>query len=163
VAENNKDSNREDSSKNKSFTNIRLPTQDELALVEFGKNEILHAISSITDFSKSMITLVSGFFVAYFALIKFLAGSENVQLSTLGVDPTSVGSPPVLFIISIIAFVVSYTPISPKKLASITDLLALERYRKSKLWMKRIPMVIGVAIFVIGLGITIQISLTLLF
>ena len=84
-----------------------------------------------------MITLVSGFFVAYFALIKFLAGSESVQLSTLGVDPTSAGSPPVLFIISIIAFVVSYTPIAPKKLDSITDLLALERYKKSNLWMKR--------------------------
>jgi hypothetical protein len=110
VAEDSTDTNKEDS-KNKGFTRYRLPTQDELALVEFGKNEILHDISSITDFSKSMITLVSGFFVAYFALIKFLAGSEDVQLFTLGLDRTNVGLPPVLFIISIIAFVVSYTPL----------------------------------------------------
>ena len=63
----------------------RLPTAEELALAEFSKSEMLQSIDKITEFSKTMITLVSGFFVAYFALLKFLGlGREYSIINSFG-------------------------------------------------------------------------------
>lgn len=137
--------------KRNEFVGYRPATPDDWALVEFSKNEMLQAIPNVADFSKSMITLVSGFFVAYFALLKFLGLENNTQLSTL-IDPYTAIIAPMLFIISIIAFVVSYAP-AVRKVESITNLTSIENYRKRLLKIKYIPTVVGMAFFIAGLGV----------
>jgi len=139
----------------------RLPTAEELALAEFSKSEMLQSIDKITEFSKTMITLVSGFFVAYFALLKFLGLGENIQLSTL-LDPYTAGMPPVLFILGIIAFVVSYVP-HIRRRETLSDLLAMQRYRNRALIIKTIPTLFGAGFFVSGLVIALYICIQLLF
>jgi hypothetical protein len=60
-----------------------------------------------------MITLVSGFFVAYFALLKFLGlGIDDITRETV-VAPFYAGIPALLFIISIISFIISYASYAP--------------------------------------------------
>jgi hypothetical protein len=55
-------------------------TDEDKVLMEFKRNEVVHAITTVSDFSKSLITLTSGFFVAYFALLKFLGLGENITV-----------------------------------------------------------------------------------
>jgi hypothetical protein len=60
-----------------------------------------------------MITLVSGFFVAYFVLLKFLGlGIDDITRETV-VAPFYAGIPALLFIISIISFIISYASYAP--------------------------------------------------
>jgi hypothetical protein len=132
------------------------------ALREYSRNTIVNAITTITDFSKSMIALVSGFFVAYFALLKFLGlGVDDITKQTL-IDPFYAGTPALLFIISIISFIISNTP-SLREPKSTTDQKEIQKYRKFIWRIKYGPMITGVAAFVTGLAITLHISIQLLF
>lgn len=136
-------------------------TDEDKGLIGFVKDQIFNAIDKISDFSKSMIPLVTGFFAAYFALLKFLGLGENIQLSTL-LDRVNAGIPPFLFIISIIAFIISYTPYILVRRVNMFDLQSMRSYRRFTFLTKYVPMIIGVMSFILGLAITLQISIELL-
>jgi hypothetical protein len=54
-----------------------LPSHNDKALLKYAEDAFVKSADTIRDFAKSMITLVSGFFAVYFALLKFI-GIENV-------------------------------------------------------------------------------------
>ena len=66
----------ESSNDNIKGTGRRLSASSE-ALQKFGEELVVNSVNSINDFAKTLITLTSGFFAAYFALLKFL-GVENI-------------------------------------------------------------------------------------
>jgi hypothetical protein len=70
-------------------------------IVVFARRQFIEGIKNVDDFAKSIITLVSGFFVAYFALLKLIGIGENVKLQHL-INPNHAGIPPVLLIMGII-------------------------------------------------------------
>jgi len=103
----------------------------DTAWINFGTQTIVNSISSIEDFSKSMIGWDSGLFTAYFVLLKFLS---IASLSLVAPSPTSQGSsastvnpifglqatqgvanyyyfiPALLLVLSIACFVFAYVP-----------------------------------------------------
>ena len=86
--------------------NIEIPKPSLAEVYKLArKRSITNSIDTINDFSKTMITLVSGFFIAYFALIKFL-GVQNVSNYT----QTLLLLPPIFFIMGIISLIISLMP-----------------------------------------------------
>jgi hypothetical protein len=147
---------------NESFnTEIPKPSLAEVYKLA-RKRSITNSIDTINDFSKTMITLVSGFFIAYFALIKFL-GVQNVSNYT----QTILLLPPIFFIMGIISLIISLMPlyfeISKKDPKEITTEAKQKKtiegfardVRNKIFYRKYIPMIIGMTFFVIGLGFTI--------
>jgi hypothetical protein len=65
------------------------------------KQDLLKSIDKAVDFSKAMITLVSGFFIAYFALFKFL-GVETLSATNNTGAINGLITAPILFILSLI-------------------------------------------------------------
>jgi hypothetical protein len=118
------------------------------------KRTITNSIDTINDFCKTMITLVSGFFIAYFALIKFL-GAENSNYQTLLVIP------PIFFILSIILLIIGGRPL----IISIRDsknIKHIENFRENIHEKKYIPMIVGMIFFLFGLILTIIASFELI-
>ncbi|MGB7881439.1 MAG: hypothetical protein WBL44_01830, partial [Nitrososphaeraceae archaeon] len=122
----------------------------EEALVEFGKNQIINSTTTLDDFAKSMITVVSGFFVAYFALIKFLGLGDLTASQIAATSSYTIAIPPLLFIISIMVFVCAYVPIKGK--LSISNITSLMEYIHLQTKMKSILILVGFATFSIGLA-----------
>jgi len=108
-----------------------------------------------------MITLVSGMFAVYFAILKFL-GIETTATVAAQIAPVKdiMGIPPVLFIVSIIAFIVAILPW--KTTITYTKAEDIESARKTALSIKYISVIIGTGLFLISLAITIMIFITLL-
>jgi hypothetical protein len=80
------------------------------ALLKFGESLVVGSVDVIRDFAKTMITLVSGLFAVYFALLKFL-DAEDVTKMNSKVIIGIVYLPPMLFVMSVIAFVFGVLPI----------------------------------------------------
>jgi hypothetical protein len=125
------------------------------------KRSITNSIDTINDFSKTMITLVSGFFIAYFALIKFL-GAEHMSNYT----QTLLLVPPILFIVSIALLIISLLPTyfdipkkDPKEKIETKQKKTIEDFARdvrNKIRVRKsIPMIIGMILYLIGLGFTI--------
>jgi len=125
------------------------------------KRSITNSIDTINDFSKTMITLVSGFFIAYFALIKFL-GAEHMSNYT----QTLLLVPPILFIVSIGLLIFSLLPLyfdipkkDPKEKTETKQNKTIEDfagYVRNKIRVRKsIPMIMGMILYLTGLGFTI--------
>jgi hypothetical protein len=128
------------------------------ALLQFGKNKIIDATTTLNNFAKSMITIVSGFFLAYFALIKFLGLGENITNPEHYITIL----PPALFILSILSFVLAYAPILTAGIVDIQSRASLLYRIRIMTKMKAIPIIIGVATFLSGLVITLIVSVQFL-
>jgi hypothetical protein len=130
------------------------------ALLKFGEKLLVGSIDTIRDFAKTMITLVSGLFAVYFALLKFLGAEDvtnpNVQ-GILGI----VYVPPILFVLSIIAFVFGVLPLFRK--LSLNDPSSIRSVRRNLIAVKYVAISGGVILFVLGMGFMLIVSLKLLF
>jgi hypothetical protein len=136
-----------------------LRPHEEL-LIEAVKQDMLNYLNNIVDFSKAMITLVSAFFVAYFALFKFL-GVETLSATNNSGAINGLVAAPILFILSLILFALSAAPLNLLKV-SLGNLASLTEYRRRSLWIKYTPMIIGLGLFISGLFVTLNTSLILL-
>jgi len=131
----------------------------EKALMKFAENQLVSSIDTIKTFSQTMITLVSGMFAVYFAILKFLGieTTENVEVLFI---KSIVGIPPTLFILSIIAFIVAIIPWV--RTISYTKPKDVECTRETVILVKYASVMIGIGLFISSLVITILIFDTLL-
>jgi hypothetical protein len=134
-------------------------TQDEVALVEFSKNLFENSITAMTDYAKVMITLVSGIFATYFAILKFL-GLSTVTAATVQALP-SVWTAPVCFIVSVAIFVVGVAlPIPVRSSLGVKE--KMESARSFLFWFKYIGSLAGTGFFICGLYLILRIGAALL-
>jgi hypothetical protein len=105
-----------------------------------------------------MITLVSGFFAAYFALLKFLGVQNALQQSVI--PPSILLYPPILFVISIAVLVVGAKP--HIFFGDSFKVERLKRFRNNLRYWKYFPMLIGMGLFLTGLFFTVYISMEIL-
>ena len=146
LVEHQKKQEKEDSFEIVSVDNLN---NTDKALLEYGKNVILNSVETIKSFAQSMITLISGLFAVYFALLEFL-GKTSLQTSIIAL-------PPVLFIASLIVFVVAILPL-PGTLA-LNVLSDIERDRKTTIMIKYIASILGMGFLVTGLTISVVVFL----
>lgn len=132
---------------------------NDQALLAFGTKLYTDSVSVTIDYGKTMITLISGFFAAYFALLKFL-GIETTS-STVFQSLPNMWWAPVLFILSIVIFAVGVVLPFPQAI-SLNDPASLETARNRLIWTKYAFSIVGTAIFLIGLGFTLGICAALL-
>ena len=72
----------------------------------------MYSADAMNKFSQSLVTLDSGLFAVYCAILKFL-GIETTG-STIPISTNYIVLPPVLFILRLVAFVISIVPIYSK-------------------------------------------------
>jgi hypothetical protein len=123
-------------------------TPHDKALIKFGQQVLVGSIDTIRDFAKSMITLVSGLFAVYFAVLQFLGAADITKPAAASVRST-VLIPPVLFIASIIAFVFAVLPLYNKM--SLNNAKSIRNLRQNSFRVKYIFVGIGTALFLIGM------------
>ncbi|RDJ30993.1 MAG: hypothetical protein DWQ18_04660 [Crenarchaeota archaeon] len=131
---------------------------EDKALLKFGEEILVKSVETAKEFAKTMITLITGLFAAYFAILKFL-GAETI-LDEPVQDLIIVGIPPILFIISILTFVLSLMPASGKM--SLNRLEDIKKIRDDSLNFKRKSIIAGTIFFIIGLVIMLIVNITLL-
>jgi hypothetical protein len=130
-------------------------TDYDNALLEFGKNTLINSVDTLKNFSQTMITLVSGLFAVYFALLEFL-GITNV-ISPLTMSKIAIALPPVLFILSLISFVLAVLPLYGRIIyKSPSD---IEDKRRMALRLKYGAIIAGLVMLVSALAITIFVFL----
>ena len=134
-------------------------SEDDKALLLFGTQLYTDSVKVHVEYGKTMITLISGFFAAYFALLKFLGISDinNPLFQSL----PNIWWAPVFFILSIIVFAVGVVLPFPQKV-SLNLLSDLKSVRNRLMWMKYISSIFGTSLFLCGLVFTLQISAALL-
>lgn len=137
---------------------LALSPQDK-ALLKFGEDVFVNSAETIKDFAKTMITLITGLFAVYFAILEFL-GIENVENEKIQSLTDLVSWPPILFIVSVLAFVFAIVPLSGKM--SLNDPESIKKIRNRSLWYKIIAIAIGVSLFIIGMCIMLVVNLLLL-
>jgi hypothetical protein len=125
------------------------------ALVDFGKQIFKDSLTRTIEYGKTMITLISGFFAIYFALLKFL-GASDLSTSASALLP-NLWYAPVFFILSIIVFVVGVVLPFPQSI-SLNSITSLRSARRNLVWVKYISSLVATGLFVYGLWITIQIG-----
>lgn len=127
--------------------------------MEFGRQEYLKSMDSAKDYAKSMVTLVSGFFLAYFALLKFL-GAESISNLEDALTKNLCVIPPILFAISIAAFVLAIIPLRAS--LALNDLLSIEQSRVKTLRTRHFISYGATGLFLLGIVLTIYIGYHLL-
>ncbi|MFZ1076070.1 MAG: hypothetical protein WAN47_01415 [Nitrosotalea sp.] len=133
-------------------------TPHEKALLAFGTTALTQSVDALKDFAKIMITLLSGLFASYFAILKFLGVSSTADVKAQIVNLTMF--PPLLFIFSIIVFVLALLPMEGK--VSLDLPKSIENFRNTLLKWKKIEVAIGVSLFIIGMFVMMEIFLILL-
>ncbi|RDJ37773.1 MAG: hypothetical protein DWQ19_04885 [Crenarchaeota archaeon] len=131
---------------------------EDKALLKFGEEILVKSVETAKEFAKTMITLITGLFAAYFAILKFL-GAETI-LDEPVQDLIIVGIPPILFIISILTFVLSLMPASGKM--SLNRLEDIKKIRDDSLNFKRKSIIAGTIFFIIVLVLMMIMNITLL-
>ena len=122
---------------------------------------LINSIDQINDFCKIMITLVSGFFAVYFALLKFLNISATGSSSPVS---NYIFLPSILFILSIGLLILCAKPMiffghnqTGEKLLN-----TIKHSNRSVLLWKYLPMLAGMILFIIGLAFTLIINICIL-
>jgi hypothetical protein len=136
-------------------------TPSEEATIKTITQDSLNQANKIVDFSKAMITLVSAFFVAYFALLKFL-GVEMVSAVTNSGVVNEVGAVPILLILSIVSFAISAMPLLLLRRINLANITSLLDYSRATLKQKYVPMAIGMGLFISALTVILHFTLTIL-
>ena len=101
---------------------------DDKALLEYGKNVIINSGETIKNFAQTTITLASGLFATYFALLRFLGIDYLISNNMVNLSTDIIIIPPVFLILSIIAQILAILPL-PGKL-SLIFLTELEKDRR---------------------------------
>jgi hypothetical protein len=148
----------EGSEKDESFEvdAIDLLDNSDKALQEYGKNVVINSVDTLKNFGQSMITLVSGLFAVYFALIEFL-GITSLQSDQAAMIKDVIVLPPIFFIVSLISFVLAVLPLPGK--ISLNILSDIERDRRLTLLVKYIAIILGMVFLVAALSISIIVFL----
>lgn len=133
-------------------------TPHEKALLTFGTNVLTQSVDVLKDFAKMMITLLSGLFASYFAILKFLGVSSTADVKVQIVNLTIL--PPLLFIFGILVFVLALLPMGGKMSLDVPE--SIENFRNMLLKWKKIEVGIGVSLFIIGMFVMMEIFLILL-
>ncbi len=133
----------------------RIMTEVDTAVMEFAKNSVVNSVDTMKNFAQAMVTLVSGLFAVYFALLKFL-GIETVTSATIPTLKTILALPPTLFILSLIAFVLAVFPLHDKVAYTPTD---IKNVRARALRIKYVCVTAGLVLFLTALAFTIMIFL----
>jgi len=120
-------------------------SQENDALLEYGRNSFLESLNVIKDFIKIMIPLTTGLITIYFALLQFLGIQNTAEL----INKNSFIIPPVLLLVSLICFIIASFPI-PKKLA-LSNINSIKAYRSAAIKWKYIGTIIGSAFFIMGM------------
>jgi len=146
------------SEKDESFEveSVAILDNSDKALLEYGKNVLINSVDIIKNFAQSMITLVSGLFAVYFALIEFL-GITSLQTDQAAMIKDVIVLPPIFFIISLIVFVLAVLPLPGR--VSLNILSDIERDRRLTLLTKYIAVILGMAFLVAALSISIIVFL----
>lgn len=127
--------------------------------LEYGRQEYLKSMDSAKDYAKSMVTLVSGFFLAYFALLKFL-GAEPISNLDEAIMRSLCVIPPIIFAICIAAFVLAILPLRASLI--LNDLWSIERSRVNTLRTRHFVSYGATGLFLLGIALTIYIGYHLL-
>jgi hypothetical protein len=146
------------SEKDESFEvdSVGILDNSDKALLEYGKNVLINSVDIIKNFAQSMITLVSGLFAVYFALIEFL-GITSLQTDQAAMIKDVIVLPPIFFIISLIVFVLAVLPLPGR--VSLNILSDIKRDRRLTLLTKYIAVILGMAFLVAALSISIIVFL----
>lgn len=121
------------------------------ALLEYGRNVLVNSVDVIKNFAQSMITLVSGLFAVYFALLQFL-GITSLQTVQTATIKDVIVLPPIFLIISLMFFVLAVLPI-PGKL-SLNILSDIERDRRLTFFIKYFAVISGMGFLIAALSIS---------
>lgn len=135
-----------------------LGPKDE-ALLKFGENTFINSLDTLRDFAKTMITIITGLFATYFAILKFL-GIDNIQADKADLLHNLIGLPPIFFILSILSFVITIIPVTGK--VSIESLQSVEKFRNTLFNFKIGSSACGISLFIIGLTLMLAVNLILL-
>jgi cellulose synthase/poly-beta-1,6-N-acetylglucosamine synthase-like glycosyltransferase len=152
------DSDKKPDDDNKVIRAQPLGRQEE-AIINAITQDTLNQANKIVDFSKAMITLVSAFFVAYFALLKFL-GVETVSAVTNSGLLNEVGAVPIILILSLVSFAISAMPLLLLRSVFLNNITSLTDYYRATLKQKYIPMAIGMGLFISALSVILHFTLT---
>jgi hypothetical protein len=135
---------------------VSFPNADGLALGKYSEDAFLKSADTIRDFAKSMITLVSGLFAVYFALLKFI-GIESVTTTKIQISSSIVALPPIIFVLTLIAFVIAVLPL--QKSVSLSDPNKMKTARTTDLALKYYGVLVGMGLFIAALFVTILVFL----
>jgi hypothetical protein len=131
-------------------------SRDEKALLKFGEEQFLGSIDTIKNFSQTMITLDSGLFAVYFALLEFLGIKDIASLGTkIAADYLTL--PPIFIILSLIAFIFAILPFFIRITLSFPE--DISSVREKVLKIKFASVIVGVAFLVVAMAISIDIFL----
>lgn len=146
------------SEKDESIEVVSVDTLDnsDKALLEYGRNVLINSVDILKNFAQSMITLVSGLFAVYFALLQFL-GITSLQTAQVDMIRDVIVLPPIFFIMSLIFFVLAVLPL-PGKLA-LNILSDIDRDRRLTLLIKYFAILLGMAFLIAALSISIIVFL----
>lgn len=118
----------------------------DTALLTFGEQVATSSIESIKDYAKTMVTVDTGLFATYFAILKFLglaAATANIAMNAASLVP------PALLILSIIALVFAIKPIQAEMSLELPD--SIFDYRERTLTRKHKAMATGTVLFLLSL------------
>ena len=135
-----------------------LSPQDK-AYLKFGEEILVKSAENIKDFAKTMITIITGLFAAYFAILEFL-GVKDITIEKAQLLNNLIGLPPILFILSILAFVFTILPLYGK--ITLNSLDSIKRIRNSSVLTKLTTAIIGIALFLIGMSLMLLVNISLL-
>jgi hypothetical protein len=128
-------------------------TADEKVIESATKALIGQSFDVIRGFARLMISLESGLFAVYYALLKFL-GVNSLRTAIL--SPFELSLTPILFAASILFFVLAALPIlEGVQLNNIDDVV--KHWNHTLRW-KYVFIMIGLALFMVALGAIIWIS-----
>lgn len=129
------------------------------AILKFGENVITGTTEIVKDFAKTMITLLVGLFASYFAILKFLGIETATETKIQNILPI-LSIPPILFILSIMAFVVTLIPLLGNM--RVSSLTQIEKIRISSITTRRISIGFGIVLFILGMFTMLEIFIALI-
>jgi hypothetical protein len=107
-----------------------------------------------------MISLVSGLFAVYFAILKFL-GAEDISKPKVQAIVGIVGLPPMLFVLSIIAFVFAVLPLCGRLSLNLRS--SIQDVRRNYIIIKYLATIAGLSLFLLAMYYMMIINLRLVF
>ena len=128
-------------------------TADEKVIESATKALIGQSFDVIRGFAKLMISLESGLFTVYYALLKFL-GINSLQTVRFSLPELSIV--PIFFAASIFFFVLAALPILEK--VQLNNIVEVEGHWNRTLLWKYVFIMIGLALFMVALGAIVWIS-----
>jgi hypothetical protein len=116
----------------------------DLSILEYGKSTLTISMDVLKNFAQSMITIVSGLFITYFALLKFLEIDKLTYPSNwFGINLIII--PPLLFILSLISFIFTIMPLRSN--INMDNLTIIKTEREKVLLIKYIGIIFGLIFF----------------